>query len=67
MPLQHGVEYRILIPLEVVLAEHRETLVGAKGYTSLGGFQVATYSAQKGRLACSISTNDSVDVTVSEL
>ena len=64
---QYGVEYGVLIPLEVVLTEHGESLVGAKGDTALGGLQIATDSAQEGGLACSIGTNDSVDVSVSEL
>ena len=65
--LQHCVHHGEAVVLEVILVEHRETLTGSQLYRSLVGFELAADGFQQGRFACSVGTDDAVDVTVCEL
>jgi len=67
MTHQHGIEYRILIPLEVVLAKYRKAFARTKGYRSFGRLQFARNGFQEGRLTGTVGTDDTIDITIREL
>ena len=63
---EHGVEHAIGVIFEVVLLQHGEALAGTKLYGTLVGLKVAADGTEKGRLARSVSTNDTINVSGSE-
>ena len=64
---QYGIEHSEVIPLEVVLTEHRKTFTRAKGYTTLSRLKFTRNSLEEGRLTGTIRTDDTINITIGEL
>ena len=58
-----GIQYCVLIILEMVLLHHRHPGVGRDLHRTAGGFQFSREDLQKSGLACTVGSDDAVAVT----
>ena len=67
MAHDHGVEDRLLVEGELVLAQHGDALAGADGDLPLVRFHLAGQDLQKGRFAGAVGADQAVAVAGGEL
>ena len=65
--LQHGVEHRLGVKFVVVLREHREAFAGSHLHRTFGRLKFAADGSQQGGFACTVCTDDAIDVATGKL
>ena len=64
MPLQHGVEYSLVVEFEVVLAQHAQAFAGAHFKCAFRGLQFAADHFQQSGFSGTVGTDDTIDVAI---
>ena len=67
MPHHHGIHHRISIPLEVVLAQYRQTLARSQHDRPRCRVQIARNSTQESRLSGTVGTDYTITITTCKL
>nr|DAD97779.1 MAG TPA: hypothetical protein [Myoviridae sp. ctkmZ20] len=67
MAHQNGIHYAEIVIFEVVLFQDRKSLAWSHFYCTLVWFKVAADSAEECRFSGAVSTDDTINITMSEL
>ena len=67
MAHQNGIHHAEIVIFEVVLFQDRKSLAWSHFYCTLVWFKVAADSAEESRFSGAVSTDDTINITMSEL